>query len=110
MASGLIVEDLVLGEGPACTSPEAVVVVRFKGMLTDGRVFDSTMDRSGDGYPLKELIRGWQEGIPGMRVGGTRRLTIPWRLAYGDREIRMPTITIPAQSDVVFEINLVDLK
>lgn len=110
MASGLIVEDLVIGDGPACIDPNANVEVRFKSMLADGTVYDATEGTRTARYPLKQLIRGWQDGIPGMRVGGKRRLSVPWQLGYGDREVPQKQMVIPAKSNLVFEIELVGLS
>ena len=77
------VEDLVIGDGPECQSPSEIVTIHYRGMLLDGQVFDSSYER---GAPivasLDSLIPGWQQGMPGMRIGGKRRLTVPADLAY----------------------------
>lgn len=80
----LVVTDLVVGEGPAATAG-ATVDVHYVGVEYDtGEEFDSSWDRGESiSFPLRGLIAGWQEGIPGMRVGGRRRLVIPPEQAYG---------------------------
>ncbi len=80
----LVISDLVLGEGTEAT-PGADVTVHYVGVEFDsGEEFDSSWNRGESiSFPLRGLIQGWQEGIPGMRVGGRRQLTIPPDLAYG---------------------------
>ncbi|RVW00786.1 peptidylprolyl isomerase [Rhodococcus xishaensis] len=80
----LAVKDIVVGEGPEAT-PGAKVEVHYVGVDFDsGEEFDSSWSRGESiAFPLQGLIAGWQEGIPGMRVGGRRQLTIPPELAYG---------------------------
>jgi FKBP-type peptidyl-prolyl cis-trans isomerase len=109
MASGLVIEDLRIGDGPVCNDPNAGIKVRFKAMLKDGTVFEQTAPGESRDFRLKWTIRGWQDGVPGMRVGGLRRLHVPWSLGYGDREIRAGHVVIPPRSDLVFEVELVGL-
>ncbi|MGN6609288.1 MAG: FKBP-type peptidyl-prolyl cis-trans isomerase [Jatrophihabitans sp.] len=80
----LEIEDLVVGDGAEAT-PGARVDVHYVGVEFDsGEQFDASWDRGQSiQFPLQGLIQGWQEGIPGMRVGGRRRLTIPPHKAYG---------------------------
>ena len=80
----LVIEDLVVGEGDEA-KPGATVEVHYVGVEYDtGDEFDSSWNRGESiQFPLRGLIQGWQEGIPGMRVGGRRKLTIPPALAYG---------------------------
>ncbi len=80
----LVIEDLVVGEG-AVSEPGQKVTVHYLGVdFETGEQFDSSWDRGETiEFPLRGLIAGWQEGIPGMRVGGRRKLTIPPELAYG---------------------------
>lgn len=111
--SGLIVEDLRIGDGPLC-EPGATVTVHYTGALTDGMVFDSTRpagDHPGRGrtmtFNLEDMMAGWREGVPGMRVGGERRLTIPPHLAYGETG-RPPRI--PPDAVLVFTIELLDAQ
>ncbi|MBX3359131.1 MAG: FKBP-type peptidyl-prolyl cis-trans isomerase [Phycisphaeraceae bacterium] len=107
LPSGLEIEDLKVGEGAEC-KPGAAVVAHYKGTLkSDGTEFDSSYKRNEPiPFPLGGVIKGWQEGVPGMRIGGKRKLVIPYQLAYG--EAGMPPV-IPPKADLVFEIELVDL-
>jgi peptidylprolyl isomerase len=80
----LVIEDIVVGDGAEAT-PGATVEVHYLGVEYEtGEEFDSSWGR-GDtiSFPLNGLIAGWQEGIPGMKAGGRRKLTIPPHLAYG---------------------------
>ncbi len=81
----LVVEDLIIGEGDEAT-PGATVTVHYVGVdFETGEQFDASWDRGeAISFPLAGLIAGWQEGIPGMRVGGRRQLVIPPALAYGE--------------------------
>jgi FKBP-type peptidyl-prolyl cis-trans isomerase len=102
------IEDLVVGTGKEAKSGD-IVVVNYKGTLENGTQFDSSYDR---GEPLTtsigegRVIKGWDEGIPGMKVGGKRKLTIPPELGYGDRDMG----SIPPNSTLIFEVELVDVK
>lgn len=80
----LVIKDLVVGDG-AEAKPGDVVDVHYVGVEYDsGEEFDSSWNRGESiSFPLRGLIQGWQDGIPGMRVGGRRQLTIPPALAYG---------------------------
>ncbi len=105
--NGLIIEELKLGDGPECPAG-ATVVCHYRGTLAaDGSQFDSSYDRQQPAeFPLNGVIKGWQEGIPGMKVGGKRRLTIPAELAYG----ATARPGIPANSMLVFEVELKEIK
>lgn len=109
--SGLIIEDLVTGTGADCPAG-ATVTIHYRGTLTDGTEFDSSHKRGEPAtFPLRSLIAGWQQGIPGMKVGGKRKLTIPPELGYGDRPVRDGhKVLIPARSTLVFEIELLGVK
>ena len=80
----LVITDLVVGEGPEA-KPGDSVDVHYLGVEFDtGEEFDSSWNRGESiSFPLRGLIQGWQDGIPGMRVGGRRQLVIPPELAYG---------------------------
>jgi len=82
--SELQIDDIVQGTGAEAT-PGATVDVHYLGVSYDsGEEFDSSWSRGQSiNFPLNNLIRGWQEGIPGMKVGGRRKLTVPPKLAYG---------------------------
>lgn len=82
--SELQIEDIAEGTGAEAT-PGATVDVHYLGVSYDsGEEFDSSWSRGQSiNFPLNNLIRGWQEGIPGMKVGGRRKLTVPPQLAYG---------------------------
>ncbi|MFI5780278.1 FKBP-type peptidyl-prolyl cis-trans isomerase [Nocardia sp. NPDC051570] len=80
----LVIQDLTVGDGAEAV-PGGTVEVHYVGVEYDtGEQFDSSWDR-GESivFPLRGLIQGWQDGIPGMKVGGRRQLTIPPQLAYG---------------------------
>lgn len=108
-ASGLQIEELVLGTGPAAATGDTVSV-HYVGTLTDGTQFDSSIDR-GQPYDVtigvSSVIDGWTEGLVGMQVGGKRRLTIPPELGYG--ATGYPPI-IPGDATLIFEIELLALE
>jgi FKBP-type peptidyl-prolyl cis-trans isomerase FkpA len=103
--SNLVIEDLVVGSGAVAATGDTVTV-HYVGTLTNGQKFDSSYDR-GQPFTFRigtgQVIAGWEQGIPGMRVGGKRRLTIPPALAYGNRA----NGSIPANSTLIFEVELV---
>jgi FKBP-type peptidyl-prolyl cis-trans isomerase len=99
----LVIEDLKVGTGPEA-QPGGKVKIHYRGTLQDGKEFDSSYGRGQPAtFGLGSLIKGWQQGIPGMKVGGKRRLTIPPDLGYGRAGI--PGV-IPANATLVFEIEL----
>ena len=104
-ASGLIIEELAVGEGVAAAAGRTVSV-HYTGWLTDGRKFDSSRDRA-DPFEFSlgagRVIRGWDEGVQGMKVGGKRKLTIPPQLGYGARGAGG---VIPPNAILVFEVEL----
>jgi FKBP-type peptidyl-prolyl cis-trans isomerase FkpA len=107
-ASGLKYEDLVEGTGAAAKSGDNVSV-HYTGWLTDGTKFDSSLDRrSPFGFSLGagRVIKGWDEGVAGMKVGGKRKLHIPADLAYGSRGAGG---VIPPNSELVFEVELLKI-
>lgn len=107
-SSGLQRADVEVGTGTEAT-PGRTVVVHYTGRLVNGDTFDSSRRRNepftftlGAG----EVIRGWDEGVAGMRVGGKRALVIPPALGYGNR----PVGPIPAGSTLVFDVELLDVR
>lgn len=108
----LIIEDLRLGTGDECDR-RSEVTVHYHGTLADGTEFDSTRGEEPATFPLNRLIPGWQAGVPGMKVGGVRRLVIPPVMAYGAKDRLDPEtgkVSIPANSTLVFAIELVKVK
>ena len=103
----LVIDDLVVGTG-ATAAVGDTVSVHYVGTLTNGTKFDSSYDRSQP-YPFQigagRVIAGWDQGVPGMRVGGKRRLTIPPSLAYGNQAVG----SIPPNSTLIFEIDLLSI-
>lgn len=104
--SELVITDLAVGEGKEA-QPGATVTVHYVGVdFETGEQFDASWDRGESiAFPLQGLIAGWQEGIPGMRVGGRRQLVIPPALAYGEAGAHRL-----AGRTLVFVIDLLDVK
>jgi FKBP-type peptidyl-prolyl cis-trans isomerase FkpA len=108
-ASGLIIEELAEGAGDAA-GPGKTVVVHYTGWLTNGTKFDSSKDRNEPfDFPLGagHVIKGWDEGVAGMKVGGKRKLTIPPQLGYGTRGAGG---VIPPNATLVFEVELLAVR
>jgi FKBP-type peptidyl-prolyl cis-trans isomerase len=109
MSAELLIEDIKEGTGSAAKAGQTVVV-HYVGTLTNGKKFDSSRDRGqGFSFPLGggRVIKGWDQGVVGMKVGSLRKLTIPPHLAYGERGF--PPV-IPANSTLVFEVELLEIK
>ncbi|MCW8945194.1 MAG: FKBP-type peptidyl-prolyl cis-trans isomerase [Sedimenticola sp.] len=107
--SGLKYDDLVEGDGAVAAAGQRVVV-HYTGWLTDGSKFDSSLDRNdpftfalGNG----QVIRGWDEGVQGMKIGGKRKLTIPPQLGYGAHGAGG---VIPPNATLVFEVELLEIR
>ena len=107
--SGLKYEDIVEGDGETAAAGQAVTV-HYTGWLTDGTRFDSSKDRN-DPFRFNlgagQVIRGWDEGVAGMKVGGTRKLTIPSQLGYGAHGAGG---VIPPNATLVFEVELLGIN
>lgn len=105
--SELSFEDQIVGTGKEVTTDLSIpITFHYTGVLAvNNQGFDSSVDRGEPiTYPLNQLIVGWQQGIPGMKEGGKRRLFIPSELAYGEQS---PSALIPANSDLVFDIEII---
>ena len=106
----LKIDDIVVGTGNSPMQGQTVVV-HYTGWLIDGTKFDSSLDR-GEPFEFQigvgQVIQGWDQGVATMKVGGKRKLTIPPELAYGDRDVGDGLI--PANSTLVFEVELLDLR
>lgn len=99
---GLKIWDVKEGTGEPCPA-KAKVEVHYAGFLTDGKKFDSSLDRGEPAkFGLNEVIKGWTLGLPGMKVGGVRRLFIPSPIAYGPGG----RPGIPPNADLVFEVEM----
>ncbi len=104
-ASGLIIEDITVGSGTEASAGQDVTV-HYTGWLTSGEKFDSSKDRNDPFvFPLGggRVIRGWDEGVQGMKIGGKRKLTIPSDLGYGAHGAGG---VIPPNATLVFEVEL----
>ena len=110
MDNGLVIEELVIGEGTEAQDYNKVVV-NYTGTLEDGSVFDSSLkaDRSPFTFTLGvgSVIKGWDLGVKGMNVGGKRKLTIPSDLGYGDRGAGG---VIPPGATLIFEVELLEVE
>ena len=105
---GLKIEEIECGDGAEATAGSEAVV-HYTGKLEDGTQFDSSV--GGAPFPFRigagEVIQGWDLGVPGMLVGGTRRLTIPPELAYGDAGAGG---IIPPNATLIFDVELLEVK
>lgn len=108
-SSGLTFRDLVVGTGAEAASGDSVSV-HYTGWLTDNTKFDSSLDR---GTPFwfeigaGNVIKGWDEGVKGMKVGGKRKLTVPPDLGYKERGYPG---TIPASATLIFDVELLEVR
>ena len=108
MSDELQIEDIVQGDGKAVVKG-ALITTHYRGQLEDGTTFDSSHER---GKPFQcvigtgRVIKGWDQGLMGMRVGGKRKLFVPSHLAYGERQIGEH---IKPNSNQLFEIELLEV-
>ncbi len=100
--------DLVEGTG-AAVEPNATITAHYTGALVvDGTIFQSSLDFGQPAtFGLNQVISGWTQGVPGMKIGGKRRLIIPSAMAYGSQRA---AANIPPNSDLVFDIELIAIK
>jgi FKBP-type peptidyl-prolyl cis-trans isomerase len=109
MSDDLLIEDLRPGTGAEAKAGQTVSV-HYVGTLTDGKKFDSSRDR-GKPFEFKlgagQVIKGWDQGVAGMKIGGLRKLTIPPTLGYGSRGAGG---VIPPNATLVFEVELLGLR
>jgi FKBP-type peptidyl-prolyl cis-trans isomerase FkpA len=107
--SDLEIEDQVVGEGDEAVAGQSVEV-HYTGWLTDGTEFDSSHNRN-DTFSFKlgagQVIQGWDQGVAGMKVGGTRKLTIPPGMGYGEAGAGG---VIPPNATLVFKVELIGLS
>jgi len=108
LESGLEIEELKVGSGDEAKTG-TTVKVHYTGWLTDGKKFDSSVDRN---EPFEfslpgQVIQGWNDGVPGMKVGGKRKLKIPAKLGYGEQGMGTD---IPPGATLIFEVELLEVK
>lgn len=104
----LEVSDIEIGSGQEVKKEDTITAHYTGALCKNGIIFQSSHD-FGDPvtFPLNQVIQGWTEGVPGMKVGGMRRLVIPAEMAYGESS---PAPNIPANSDLVFDIELTAIR
>jgi FKBP-type peptidyl-prolyl cis-trans isomerase FkpA len=108
LETGLEIEELKVGSGDEAKTG-TTVKVHYTGWLTDGKKFDSSLDRN---EPFEfslpgQVIQGWNDGVPGMKVGGKRKLKIPAKLGYGEQGAGSD---IPPGATLIFEVELLEVK
>jgi FKBP-type peptidyl-prolyl cis-trans isomerase len=110
MSEHLVIEELQAGNGAEAKAGH-MVSVHYTGWLTNGKKFDSSVDR-GQPFQFKlgagQVIQGWDQGVAGMKIGSKRKLTIPPQMAYGNRAVGGDLI--PANSTLVFEVELLGVQ
>ena len=110
MDNGLIIEDIELGHGPEANEYKKITV-HYTGKLEDGSIFDSSLKKGRSSFTFTlgvgSVIKGWDLGVKGMKVGGKRKLTIPPELGYGSRGAGN---VIPANATLIFEVELLKVN
>lgn len=106
-ASGLKYVDIVVGNGESPTAGKQVTV-HYTGTLENGTTFDSSVGKEPFSFVIGvgQVIKGWDEGVKSMKVGGKRKLTIPSKLGYGSRGIAG---VIPPNATLLFDVELIDV-
>ena len=106
----LMMKDEVVGTGAVAAAGDTVTV-QYVGALTNGTVFDASANHGTQGFTFKlgagQVIKGWDEGVAGMKEGGKRTLLIPAALAYGSQS---PAPSIPPNSDLIFQVELLKVQ
>ena len=109
MNNGLVIEDIKIGDGQEVEKFN-IVTVNYTGLLEDGTKFDSSLNPGRTPFRFTvgagQVIKGWDEGLMGMKGGGKRKRTIPPELGYGSRD----NGPIPANSTLIFEIDLLGIE
>ena len=109
MSNGLQIEDIKIGEGNEVKKFD-IVTVNYTGTLENGTKFDSSLNPGRTPFRFTvgagQVIKGWDEGLMGMKVGGKRKLTIPPELGYGSRD----NGPIPANSTLIYDIDLLGIE
>ena len=109
MSNGLVIKDLIEGEGKQAQDFNKVVV-NYTGKLEDGSIFDSSLNPGREPFSFTlgvgSVIKGWDIGVKGMKVGGKRQLTIPSELGYGDKGAGN---VIPPGATLIFDVELLEV-
>ena len=110
MDNGLIIENMEIGDGPEAQDYNKVVV-NYTGKLEDGSIFDSSLNPGREPFTFTlgvgSVIKGWDIGVKGMKVGGRRRLTVPPELGYGDKGAGS---VIPPGATLIFDVDLLEVE
>ena len=110
MDNGLVIEDIIEGDGKEANDYNKVVV-NYTGKLEDGSIFDSSLSPGKEPFTFTlgvgSVIKGWDMGVKGMKVGGKRKLTIPPELGYGDRGAGN---VIPPKATLIVEVELLEVE
>ena len=110
MDNGLIIENIEIGDGTEAQDYNKVVV-NYTGKLEDGSIFDSSLNPGREPFTFTlgvgSVIKGWDVGVKGMKVGGRRRLTVPPELGYGDKGAGS---VIPPGATLIFEVDLLEVE
>ena len=110
MDNGLIIENMEIGDGTEAQDYNKVVV-NYTGKLEDGSIFDSSLNPGREPFTFTlgvgSVIKGWDIGVKGMKVGGRRRLTVPPELGYGDKGAWS---VIPPGATLIFDVDLLEVE